>query len=574
MSGQVNGTIANVHDGLRQSIEVCSSKSKLIKQQRLKQLKSSNELVIREKKLKEYASLLLKKQNELTEKKKSLIKNNNLQIQKYKTEKTTLTHKLEMFDATIQSNNETLNLYDRDKEVQSNNIKELNSKIEEITQKGNILTTKITKARASNFDQQIRQGNIQIDDMQKKISDLEKAIIEKEGVKAKMMRNSMEIRKKISDLLRRQNELQQEISLSNEKRIRSAEEIKESVMSVPFNGVQKAKNAIDDEINSIQARITEKISKINELSNEELQIEIKKKKLNISIQSINGEITDSKNLLVSLNIKSNYSCAMESESSVASKRLSLLNKEKEKTEKDITSINKEIEKVEQEIEQTNKRFADDKLSFDELVEIYDKMEKAIEEENTINDENESAKLEQQKLNIKSIEEEKRKILEASIKLQQEMQAEYQNEAVSQTKLYTEVTALETQKRFKEIELSSLIKKIKQCLKLPPDLVAVLSSSKNRFRNSNDIAKEIKNRSLIREERNRKLSDEINMISSEIMDKENSIDQIDERIHSSDEDFLVKKLFVEYLSLLTDNFSYESFNKIVDEMFVRFSLLGI
>ena len=80
----------------------------------------------------------------------------------------------------------------------------------------------------------------------------------------------------------------------------------------------------------------------------------------------------------------------------------------------------------------------------------------------LNDIDEFAKLEKQKQSIKSAKEEKRKIIEASIKAQQEMQSEYQNETDDQTKLYTEVTSLETQKRFKEIELNSLIKKIKQC----------------------------------------------------------------------------------------------------------------
>ena len=149
--------------------------------------------------------------------------------------------------------------------------------------------------------------------------------------------------------------------------------------------------------------------------------------------------------------------------------------------------------------------------------------------------------------------------EENAKQQKELSEELRKEKNDFVGLVQEATKIETQNQIKQTELARIIKQIKQCLKIPPDLAAVLKDAqkknkeqqpqKGRFKNSNDILQEIKSRNTLREKNLSGLTDTVSRMEITAMNKKRKIKMMNNILNGNEEKRLKMLLFVNWMSLL-------------------------
>ena len=586
----------------------------------------ANEYLFRERQLKDYCQRLFSKQTELAKKR------NEFEI-KFKSEKKVLEKDIKKYDSQMNSletksakNNELIDAYQSEKIRQQNAIEDLNNEYEDLINKQNELVKQIVKCESVNYDELIEFSKEQIEEFKESTFIAETQINEAQIRKKDLQKTIDSKKKEIVSVMEKEKNIKDEINTTQKQRIKSNNQIKNSFVNVPYSDEQNDFAEKSAKKCKLEQDISSMMSRIEDLSKEELTIELNKKKTiyetktnELEIKDINETLEKFKNTTEVHQIK-----AKEHENIM--KKLEQIQNEDKSIKDQMNATQIEIQNAKDESIKENEKFEQEKSAFDEIMDIYSKMEEEIKEEksleqkiqeqnsqfyteislpksssssylstngaqglsqnaNTIStpsfffDDNNSPSKQiigidgslASSLAASGIDLNDNafvKTREEKIKNIQELMDEIKEVKDAYIKLLKQVSEQDTNNRVKETELAKLIRSIKQCLKLPPDLVEVLNAngvSKNRFQSSNDIFNELKARNTIRETKLQSIKEKISSLEIKIMNEQRKIENLQSIIKGDEERRLKMLLFNNWMDLLVndDNFSLENFSSRVD-----------
>ena len=599
----------------------------------------ANEYLFRERQLKDYCTRLYSKQTDLFKKKKEFFRN-------FKKEKNVLENDIQKVDKQFNEldsisteNNKTIEIFQNQKKNQQNQIENLNLEYENLIEKHNNLVQQIIKCESVNYNEQIEFSKEQIESFKHSIN-ITETQIEETTIRKKNLQKTIESKKKdIVGMMEKQKTIKQDIDTTQKQRIKSNNQIKNSFVKIPYSDEQDELQDKSATKHKLEQEISSMMNKIEDLGKEELTIELNKKKTIYETKTNELEIKDINDTLQKYKNTTEVHQIKTKEYENIQQKLQQIKNEEENIKNQMQTTQIDIQNAKDQSIKENEKYEHEKQIFDEIMEIYMKMEKEIEEENSleqkIQEQNSqfnteiSASLQKsssssylssnapQQLSIQNEENTStpsffidennspsKQIIgidtslasslaasgldlndqafartrETKIKEIQEVYDEMKQVKDEYLKLLKQVSEKDSNNRVKETEIAKLIRAIKQCLKLPPDLVEVLNgngSSKSRFKNSNDIVNELKTRNATRDKRLQTIKEQISTLEINIMNKQRQIQNLENILKSDDERRLKMILFINWMNLLVndENFSLETFSQRVDFILNVFNKLN-
>ena len=568
-----------------------------MKQVRLSQLQTTNQYLFREKQLKDYASRLLSKQNELNTKKKLFKRETKKQNQEIDQEIQKFTISFENLEQKHATNIKSLDAIKNEKQITQNQIDLKNNEIETMDNKEKDLIERIAKLQSTSFEEQIQNTQEKIEEIKQSQNILQTNIEEIQSNNKNIQEIINKKKKNIVSLMEKQNSIKNTINTSEKQQIKSNNQIKDKFIQIPFSQNQSQLSEIENRKNEVEKNIAKLLSQYDEKSKEELQIELKKKKTEYETKINEIEIKNIKEALEKFTVTNEVQQIKSKEAQTIQQKYSRLKEDEKNVKNQIQITNEQILTLRKEIEQQNNNYQQEEQAYNEIINIYSQTEKEIQIQTELQSKIEE--IEQQKtISLENAQNNNNSLISSlaasNIDLNQDIFVQEKNE--NETKLKTikeelktvkdaninliqKVAQADTNNKIKEIEIAKLIRSIKQCLKLPPDLTTVLNDNiqaKGRFKNANDIIMEISNRKQKRENSIQKINDEISAIEINVMNKQRKINNLQNYIKGNQEQRLKMILFNYWLDLLVNDgeLTLESFGPKVDFIYNVFKQLKV
>ena len=252
----------------------------------------ANEYLFRERQLKDYCQRLFSKQTELAKKR------NEFEI-KFKSEKKVLEKDIKKYDSQMNSletksakNNELIDAYQSEKIRQQNEIEDLNNEYEDLINKQNELVKQIVKCESVNYDELIEFSKEQIEEFKESTFIAETQINEAQIRKKDLQKTIDSKKKEIVSVMEKEKNIKDEINTTQKQRIKSNNQIKNSFVNVPYSDEQNDFAEKSAKKCKLEQDISSMMSRIEDLSKEELTIELNKKKTIYETKTNELEIKD------------------------------------------------------------------------------------------------------------------------------------------------------------------------------------------------------------------------------------------------------------------------------------------
>lgn len=553
----VHGRIEVLSDAMSDSYKTYSNKYHQIKNYQQKQLSTANVLLERENTLTDYANKLLDKQKYIGESKSKLKNQIEARSNDIQHEIEELTESLNsLIDKFTKTSENIASIESKNVELK-NNVQSLEQQMSSLLEKEQNLVVQIHNLIYEHNSNSVEIEKVKLTEVKNNIQDLDEKTT-KQNEKIKNVNNDLDVVVlKKNKVTAKQKELQMTINKLQEVRVKNADQIRSELQALNSKQYIEEIHRLENERSKLESNLTTKIQQEFGLSKELNNFEITKLKKSYRLTEQQHELD---NLMIKKSEyinKTDFAQISNKHQDSNLNRLKKLNEQYEELQKQLKEVNIQITTETFKKDKANSDLKIANNNFDIANDIYNKIEEEIKK---------CEEIQNQIPKKYEIEPE----IEIDVHLPEDVIEELNAINLENSKLLFEISNAENQIKQFENQHATLVRQIKQALKIPPDLIQTLKSTQTRFLNSKDIRTKVRQRMQARNTELEMLATTVNHLELDCLNKNRKINQNQVKFLNDQYNRLSMLLFNTCMTGILSNLTLEDFPSQIDYMNQIFS----